>query len=126
MVQINALDAGTRKIAWKALAPGPDQDVLIGTDFHPFYDFDKGNDLGVKTWPPQAWMIGGGMVWGWIAYDPELNLIYYGAGNPGPWNQEQRPGDNKWTAGVFARDPDTGAANGCIEPPRMTSTITTP
>ena len=107
---ITALDAGTGKIAWKAFSTGPDQDVLIGTDFHPFYDSDKGNDLGVKTWPPQAWMIGGGTVWGWIAYDPELNLIYYGAGNPGPWNQEQRPGDNKWTAGIFARDPDTGAA----------------
>jgi PQQ-dependent dehydrogenase (methanol/ethanol family) len=47
---------------------------------------------------------------GWIAYDPDLNLIYYGTGNPGPWNHEQRPGDNKWTAGIFARDPDNGAA----------------
>jgi PQQ-dependent dehydrogenase (methanol/ethanol family) len=49
-------------------------------------------------------------VWGWISYDPELNLIYYGTSNPGPWNAEQRPGDNKWTAGLFARDPDTGEA----------------
>jgi PQQ-dependent dehydrogenase (methanol/ethanol family) len=49
-------------------------------------------------------------VWGWISYDPALNLIFYGTANPGPWNPEQRPGDNKWTAGVFARDPDTGAA----------------
>ena len=64
----------------------------------------------MTTWPPEAWKIGGGTVWGWIAYDPELNLIYYGTGNPGPWNAEQRPGDNKWTAGIFARDPDTGAA----------------
>ncbi|HYG25995.1 MAG TPA: PQQ-binding-like beta-propeller repeat protein, partial [Caulobacteraceae bacterium] len=58
----------------------------------------------------QAWKIGGGTVWGWISYDPELDLIYYGTGNPGPWNPEQRPGDNKWTAGIFARDPDTGQA----------------
>ena len=43
-------------------------------------------------------------------YDPELNLIYYGTANPGPWNPEQRPGDNKWTAGIFARDPKTGEA----------------
>jgi PQQ-dependent dehydrogenase (methanol/ethanol family) len=49
-------------------------------------------------------------VWGWISYDPTLNLIYYGTGNPGPWNAEQRPGDNKWTAGIFARDVDTGEA----------------
>ena len=51
----------------------------------------------MSTWPPEAWKIGGGTMWGWIAYDPDLNLIYYGTANPGPWNQEQRPGDNKWT-----------------------------
>ena len=41
---------------------------------------------------------------------PRLNLIYYGTGNPGPWNANQRPGDNLWTTTIFARDPDTGAA----------------
>ena len=50
-----------------------------------------------RRWPPDAWKIGGGNVWGWISYDPDLNLIYYGSGNPGPWNPDQRPGDNKWT-----------------------------
>jgi PQQ-dependent dehydrogenase (methanol/ethanol family) len=49
-------------------------------------------------------------VWGWLSYDPELDLVYYGTSNPGPWNPELRPGDNKWSAGVFARDPDTGEA----------------
>jgi len=49
-------------------------------------------------------------VWGWISYDPALDLVYYGTGNPGPWNPDQRPGENKWTAGIFARDPDTGEA----------------
>jgi alcohol dehydrogenase (cytochrome c) len=49
-------------------------------------------------------------VWGFVSYDPDLNLIYYGTANPGPWNSELRPGDNKWTAGVFARDLDTGEA----------------
>jgi PQQ-dependent dehydrogenase (methanol/ethanol family) len=49
-------------------------------------------------------------VWGWLSYDPTLNLVYYGTGNPGPWNAEQRPGDNKWTSGIFARRPDTGQA----------------
>ena len=66
--------------------------------------------LASSSWPPQAWQQGGGTVWGWISYDPDLDLIYYGTGNPGPWNSEVRPGDNKWTAGIFARDPDTGAA----------------
>jgi lanthanide-dependent methanol dehydrogenase len=105
-----ALDAKSGAIAWKAFSTGPDAEVLIGPDFKPFYSSDKGTDLGVRTWPPQAWKIGGGTVWGWISYDPELNLIYYGTGNPGPWNADQRPGDNKWTGGIFARDPDTGAA----------------
>lgn len=105
-----ALDASTGKLLWKAYSTGPDKEVLIGADFHPFYADDRGKDLGVKTWPPEAWKTGGGTVWGWIAYDPDLNLIYYGTANPGPWNQEQRPGDNKWTAGIFARDPDTGEA----------------
>jgi PQQ-dependent dehydrogenase (methanol/ethanol family) len=107
---IAALDADTGKIAWKAFHTGPDKDVLIGADFKPFYAQDKGADLGVRTWPPEAWKIGGGTVWGWISYDPQLNLIYYGTGNPGPWNADQRPGDNKWSAGIFARDPDTGQA----------------
>ena len=46
----------------------------------------------MKIWPPEAWKIGGGNVWGWITYDAELNAIYHGTGNPGPWNAEQRPG----------------------------------
>ncbi|MGZ3182170.1 MAG: methanol/ethanol family PQQ-dependent dehydrogenase [Telluria sp.] len=105
-----ALDAASGKIAWKAWSTGPDSDVLLGPDFKPFYDSDKGTDLGVKSWPSGAWKIGGGNVWGWISYDPEANLIYYGTGNPGPWNPEQRPGANKWTSGIFARNPDTGQA----------------
>jgi alcohol dehydrogenase (cytochrome c) len=107
---IAALDAGTGRVAWRAWNTGPDRDVLIGPDFRPFYDSDRGTDLGVSTWPPQAWQQGGGTVWGFVSYDPDLNLIYYGTGNPGPWNPPQRPGDNKWTAGVFARDATTGAA----------------
>ena len=107
---LKALDAESGKVVWTAYSTGPDKDVLIGSKFKPFYDTDKGQDLGVKTWPPDAWQQGGGTVWGWISYDPDLNLIYYGTGNPGPWNSDQRPGDNKWTAGIFARDLDTGEA----------------
>jgi PQQ-dependent dehydrogenase (methanol/ethanol family) len=107
---LTALDAGTGKIVWRAWSTGPDKDVLIGPDFKPYYAMDRGKDLGVKTWPPEAWKIGGGNVWGWISYDPELKLVYYGTGNPGPWNPDQRPGDNKWTAGIFARDVTTGQA----------------
>ncbi len=105
-----ALDAGTGALVWKAYSTGPDNEVLIGADFKPFYEQDRGRDLGVSTWPAEAWKTGGGTVWGWISYDPEADLIYYGTANPGPWNPDQRPGDNKWTSGIFARDPDTGAA----------------
>jgi PQQ-dependent dehydrogenase (methanol/ethanol family) len=107
---ITALDAATGKIAWRAYSTGPDREVLIGENFKPFYASDKGKDLGVTTWPADAWKVGGGNVWGFISYDPELDLIYYGTANPGPWNPLQRPGDNKWTAGIFARNPDTGQA----------------
>jgi len=107
---ITAVDAGSGKIAWRAYNTGPDADVLIGPRFQPFYLRDRGKDLGVTTWPRDHWKIGGGSVWGWISYDPELNLIYHGTGNPGPWNPEIRPGENKWTAAIFARDPDNGEA----------------
>ena len=105
-----ALDEETGKLLWRAYSTGPDRDVLIGPGFKPFYAADRGTDLGVSSWPPQAWKIGGGTVWGWVTYDAELDTVYYGVANPGPWNQEQRPGDNKWTAGIFARDPASGQA----------------
>jgi PQQ-dependent dehydrogenase (methanol/ethanol family) len=112
---LTALDAATGKIAWRAYHTGPDKDCLIGANFHPFYPQDRGTDLGVSSWSESSstagkWQIGGGTMWGWISYDPDLNLIFYGTGNPGPWNPELRPGDNKWTCGIFARNADTGEA----------------
>ena len=81
---LTALNVANGAIAWRAYSTGPDADVLIGSHFKPFYERDRGKDLGVTTWSPDMWRIGGGTVWGWISYDPELNLIYYGTGNPGP------------------------------------------
>jgi lanthanide-dependent methanol dehydrogenase len=105
-----ALDVDTGKEQWRAYSTGPDKDVLIGPDFKPFYAKDQGKDLGVSSWTPDQWQRGGGPVWGWVSYDPELNLIFYGTGNPGVWDADQRPGDNKWSCTVFARDADTGQA----------------
>ena len=105
-----ALDAATGQVAWRAYSTGPDSEVLIGPSFKPFYANDRGKDLGVSSWPGTAWKLGGGNAWGFVSYDPALDLIFYGTGNPGPWNPEQRPGANKWTSGVFARKPATGEA----------------
>ncbi len=106
-----ALNADNGSIAWRAYATGPDADVLIDPAyFKPFYPQYLGKDLGVTQWPADAWKIGGGGSWGWISYDPDLDLIYYGTSNPSPWNHEVRPGDNHWTDGIFAREPDTGRA----------------
>jgi PQQ-dependent dehydrogenase (methanol/ethanol family) len=107
---LTALDEETGEIAWRAYSTGPDEEVLIGPDFKPFYPQDRGRDLGVSSWPEDGWKTGGGAVWGWLSYDPELDLVYYGTGNPGPWNPDQRPGDNRWTSGIFARRPETGEA----------------
>jgi len=105
-----ALDVDTGKEAWRAFSTGPDADVLIGPRFHPFYAKDRGVNLGATTWPGTLWKNGGSTVWGWLTYDPTLNLLFHGTGNPGVWNADMRPGDNKWSTTVFARDPKTGDA----------------
>lgn len=108
--RLTGLDLHTGKIIWKAWSSGSDSDVRIGSGFHAFYKKDQGKNLGLSTWTDDQWKRGGGTVWGWISYDPELNLIYYGTGNTGPWDEDKRPGDNKWNMTIFARNPETGMA----------------
>ncbi len=105
-----ALDEGSGKLLWRAYSTGPDSLVKIGANYHPYYDWLKGKDLGVQSWPPGAWKHGAGAAWGWLAYDPQLDLIYYGTSNPGPWMQEMRPGLNLFTSTIFARKPEDGSA----------------
>jgi lanthanide-dependent methanol dehydrogenase len=69
-----------------------------------------GKDSSLISWEGEQWKLGGGPTWGWYSYDPQLNLVYYGSGNPGTWNPTQRPGDNKWSMTIFARNLDTGVA----------------
>ncbi|HET6837820.1 MAG TPA: PQQ-dependent dehydrogenase, methanol/ethanol family, partial [Gemmatimonadales bacterium] len=107
---LTALEAATGKLSWRAYSTGPDSAVLIGPNFRAPYPQDRGKDLGVTSWPAEQWKLGGGTVWGWLSYDPQLDLVYYGTGNPGVWNPALRPGDNKWASTLFARDPDTGEA----------------
>lgn len=103
-----ALDVATGREVWKGFNTGPDADVLIGDDYKPFYEAERGKDLGVKSWPPEQWQRGGGTVWGWVSYDPGLDLVYYGTGNPGVWNPDARPGDNLFSCSIVARDRRTG------------------
>ncbi|MDB5093149.1 MAG: methanol dehydrogenase [Candidatus Eremiobacteraeota bacterium] len=101
---LTSYDLKTGKRIWRAYSAGPDRDTLIGADF------TGPKNAGTSTWNGEQWKVGGGTTWGWYSYDPKLNLIYYGTGNPGTWNPSQRPGDNKWSMTIFARDPDTGMA----------------
>ena len=88
---IAAYDAKTGKESWRFDAiPGP-------------------GEPGHDTWKEDHWKSGGGSVWVTGSYDPELNLTYWGIGNPGPdWNPDQRPGDNLYTDSVVALDMETG------------------
>jgi lanthanide-dependent methanol dehydrogenase len=101
---VTALDLNTGRRVWRAYSMGPDSDTLMGAGFH------GPHNAGISTWRGDEWKVGGGTTWGWYAYDPSLDLFYYGSGNPGTWNPSQRPGDNKWSMTVFARRPETGQA----------------
>ncbi|NOT14905.1 MAG: PQQ-dependent dehydrogenase, methanol/ethanol family [Methylotenera sp.] len=92
-----------------SFTPLPNEQLKIGE-----------KDLGIRTWlkPQQekdGWQNGGGAVTGYFSFDPKTNLVYYGTGNPGVWNPDVRPGDNKWASSVFARDVDTGEAKWAMQ-----------
>ena len=84
---MTAYDVRTGEQKWRAYATGPDSDVLIGDDFNKANPHYGQKGLGTSTWEGDAWKIGGGTNWGWFAYDPDTNLVYYGSGNPAPWNE---------------------------------------
>lgn len=98
------------KQAWRVYATGPDEDIKLSKDFNKANPHYGQFGLGLKTWEGDAWKIGGGTNWGWYAFDPDLDMLYYGSGNPAPWNETMRPGDNKWTMTIWGRDINTGEA----------------
>ena len=98
------------KQVWRAYSAGPDSDLLVDPQKTTLHGKPIGADSSLKSWQGDQWKIGGGDTWGWYSYDPKLNLIYYGTGNPSTWNPKQRPGDNKYSMTIFARDADTGMA----------------
>ncbi|UCC55156.1 MAG: methanol/ethanol family PQQ-dependent dehydrogenase [Gammaproteobacteria bacterium] len=97
-------------LAWKAMSTGPDDQLLVDPNKTTHMLKPIGKDSSLKTWKGDQWKIGGGTTWGWYSYDPDLNLVYYGTGNPSTWNPVVRPGDNKWSMTIMARDADTGMA----------------
>src|SRR5467141_3420861 len=107
---ISAYNIKDVKLVWRGFSEGPDSDTLIDPVKTTSLGKPVGPDSSTSTWQGDQWKIGGGATWGWYSYDPEVNLVYYGSGNPSTWNPVQRPGDNKWSMTIFARDPDTGMA----------------
>ena len=97
-------------LAWKAYSTGPDDEMLMDPENTTHLGQPVGKDSSLSTWEGEQWKIGGGTTWGWFTYDPDLNLVYYSTGNPGTWNPVARPGDNRWSMTIFARDADTGMA----------------
>jgi PQQ-dependent dehydrogenase (methanol/ethanol family) len=112
--RLAAYDLNTGKLLWKAYSTGPDNEMLMDPAKTMTWTDGKmapvGPNSSLKTWKGDQWKLGGGTTWGWYSYDPQLNTVYYGSGNPSTWNPRQRPGDNKWSMTIFARDLDTGMA----------------
>jgi PQQ-dependent dehydrogenase (methanol/ethanol family) len=107
---VTAYDIKTGKRVWRAYSTGPDAEMLVDPEKTTALGKPIGKDSSLQSWQGDQWKIGGGPTWGWYSYDPNLDLIYYGTGNPSTWNPTQRPGDNKYSMTIFARDPDTGMA----------------
>jgi PQQ-dependent dehydrogenase (methanol/ethanol family) len=107
---VTAYNIKDGKKVWRAYSTGPDSEMLLDPEKTTELGKPLGKDSSLKSWEGDQWKIGGGTTWGWYSYDPDLNLIYYGSGNPSTWNPTQRPGDNKWSMTIFARDADTGMA----------------
>ncbi len=113
---LTAYDINSGKKVWRAYSMGPDSDILVDPEKTMSLGKPVGKDSSLKTWNGDQWKIGGGSIWGYMSFDPELNLVYYGTGNPSTWNPAQRAGpdgkqiDQKWSMTHFARDVDTGVA----------------
>ena len=75
-----------------------------------FWTIPSSGEPGNETWGGDSWKTGAGATWLTGSYDPELDLLYWGTGNPGPdWNGDVRPGDNLYTCSLVALNPDDGS-----------------
>jgi len=109
-------DINSGKMLWRGYSMGPDDEILFNPEKTMSLGKPVGKDSSLKTWTGDQWKLGGGSIWGWYAWDPKLNLVYYGTGNPSTWNPAQRAGpdgkqiDQKWSMSIIARNPQTGEA----------------
>jgi len=101
---ISAFDAETGKLAWRFY-------TVPGDPSKPFEN--KAMEMAAKTWSGEWWKLGGGgTTWDAISYDPDLNLVYFGAGNGIEWARNYRTankGDNLFLSSIVALNADTGA-----------------
>lgn len=120
---VTAYDLRTGERRWRFYTMGPNAEVGIGPRFQPLDPDDRLPNPSADTWFGDSWKRGGGSVWGWFTYDPELNLFYYGTSNCGPWNPDYRREfgkleidargivqryRNNYCSSVMARDGDSG------------------
>ena len=100
---VTAYGIDTGLLRWRYHSMGPNNEVGVGPRFDPFYPDDRLANPALDSWFGDSWRRGGGSVWGWFTFDPELNLFYYGTSNCSPWNPDYR---REW--GVVELDEDGG------------------
>jgi alcohol dehydrogenase (cytochrome c) len=83
-------------------------DAKTGQHLWRTYTIPAKGEPGSETWEGESYLTGGGSSWVTGSYDPELDLVYWGVGNPAPWNPRARKGDNLFTNSVWAIRPQTG------------------
>ena len=104
--KVEAYDAKTGKVIWSR----PTVEGHMGYIWKDGKKVENGISGGKpgQTWPGDLWKSGGAATWLGGTYDPDTNLLFFGTGNPAPWNSHMRPGDNLFSSSRLAIDPDTG------------------
>ena len=120
---VTAYNIDTGRLRWRYYSMGPNNEVGVGPRFEPFYPDDRIPNPALDSWYGDSWRRGGGAVWGWFTFDPELNLFYYGTSNCSPWNPDYRREwgvveldeqggltgyRNNYCSSILARDADSG------------------
>ena len=100
--KVEARDAKTGELVWERPTVEGHMGYLNGKE-----NGITGGEAG-RTWPGDMWKMGGAATWNGGTYDPDTDLIFFGTGNPAPWNSHLRPGDNLYSSSRLAIDPDTG------------------